>query len=260
MLSLFSLLRRADRAIFPGTRVAAPFPCPVCGGTDFERRRVLWNRLAREWELNAAERETVDIQQGLSCLGCRCTLRVMTLASALLFLLRSNQTFAAEIEDAQSGQSELARIQTLELNSAGDLAPFLARLPNHTLGAYPEVDMQAMSYPDESFDLIVHSDTLEHVPDSLAALRECHRVLRTGGAMIYTVPVVFGRPTRSRTGLKDSFHGSILRRSADFLVQREYGTDFMLEPAQAGWESVSMHSLLFPESAALICRKIKRTF
>lgn len=260
MSALFSLLKRADRAIFPGTRVAAPFPCPVCGGLDFERRRVLWNRLAREWELGPAEREAVDTQQGLSCLNCNCTLRVMTLASALLFLLCSRDCFAGEVEAAQSGETELASWQTLELNSAGDLAPFLAQLPRHTLGAYPEVDMQAMPYGDDSFDLIVHSDTLEHVPDSLAALRECHRVLRPGGAMVYTVPVVFGRPTRSRADLKPSFHGSILRRSADYLVQREYGTDFMLEPAQAGFESVSMHALLFPESTALICRKIARTF
>ena len=260
MPSLSSLIKSAARVPFAGTRVEAPFPCPVCGGSDFERRRVLWDRLAQEWELSPAERETINTQQGLLCLSCNCTLRVMTLASALLFQLRSHETFAVTIERACNGEGELANWKTLELNSAGDLAPLLARLPHHTLGAYPEVDMQAMNYDDESFDLIVHSDTLEHVPDSLAALRECHRVLRTGGTMIYTVPVVFGRATRSRAGLKNSFHGSILRRNADYLVQREYGTDFLLEPAQAGWESVSMHSLLFPESTALICRKLKRTF
>jgi ubiquinone/menaquinone biosynthesis C-methylase UbiE len=35
-----------------------------------------------------------------------------------------------------------------------------------------------MSFPDSSIDVIIHSDTLEHVPDSKAALKECLRVLK----------------------------------------------------------------------------------
>jgi len=32
--------------------------------------------------------------------------------------------------------------------------------------------MQGMSFPDSSIDVIIHSDTLEHVPDSKPALKE----------------------------------------------------------------------------------------
>jgi SAM-dependent methyltransferase len=49
-------------------------------------------------------------------------------------------------------------------------------------------DITALTYDDESFDLIVSSDVLEHVPDIEAAFRETARVLRPGGAHLFTVP------------------------------------------------------------------------
>ena len=48
-----------------------------------------------------------------------------------------------------------------------------------------------------TYDLVVHSDTLEHVPDPVRALQECRRVLRPLGACCFTVPIVVGRLTRS---------------------------------------------------------------
>ena len=42
--------------------------------------------------------------------------------------------------------------------------------------------------PDESLDLVVHNDVLEHVADTAKALRECSRVLRPGGVCVFTMP------------------------------------------------------------------------
>ena len=53
----------------------------------------------------------------------------------------------------------------LEINEAGTLHPILRMLPRHRLVSYPEVDMTRLPFADRSFDLVVHSDTLEHVPD-----------------------------------------------------------------------------------------------
>jgi SAM-dependent methyltransferase len=49
-------------------------------------------------------------------------------------------------------------------------------------------DITRLTYADASLDLIVSSDVLEHVPDALAAFREAARVLRPGGAHVFTVP------------------------------------------------------------------------
>jgi SAM-dependent methyltransferase len=53
----------------------------------------------------------------------------------------------------------------------------------------------ALSYATGSLDVIVHSDVLEHVYDTRLAIRECARVLRDGGAMLFTAPFFASLPT-----------------------------------------------------------------
>jgi ubiquinone/menaquinone biosynthesis C-methylase UbiE len=69
----------------------------------------------------------------------------------------------------------------LEINEAGTLSPLLRQLPGHVLTGYPAVDIHSMPYLDATFDLVLHSDTLEHVASPIRALEECRRVLRPGG-------------------------------------------------------------------------------
>ena len=49
-------------------------------------------------------------------------------------------------------------------------------------------DVQALPFRDAAFDAIKITEVLEHVPDTCAALRECRRVLRSGGRLVATVP------------------------------------------------------------------------
>ena len=52
-----------------------------------------------------------------------------------------------------------------------------------------KLDMSSMpSIEDSSFDVVIACDVLEHVPDDLAAMRELHRILRSGGVAILSVP------------------------------------------------------------------------
>ncbi len=143
----------------------------------------------------------------------------------------------------------------LEINEAGSLTPFLSRLRRYTFVSYPEVDMHRLPFADQSFDLVTHSDTLEHVKDPVHALTECRRVLQPGGFLAYTVPAIVGRMSRDRVGLAPSYHGNSQDRANDMLVHTEFGADFWTYPLQAGFGLVSLVSLEFPASVALLCER-----
>lgn len=55
---------------------------------------------------------------------------------------------------------------------------------------YQVQDAQSMSYEDESFDLVVAIDVVEHVLDSEAMIREISRVLKPGGLGVISFPSV----------------------------------------------------------------------
>jgi len=49
-------------------------------------------------------------------------------------------------------------------------------------------DITAIPVPDASFDAILCTEVLEHVPDAVAALSEFTRILRPGGFLLVTAP------------------------------------------------------------------------
>lgn len=50
---------------------------------------------------------------------------------------------------------------------------------------------ESLPFPDESFDVALSTQVLEHVPEPERALREAVRVLKKGGRLILTVPGVW---------------------------------------------------------------------
>jgi SAM-dependent methyltransferase len=223
--------------------------CMVCGGGSFVDSPVLWDELVEVWELTAAERTYVDRQQGTHCTACHSNLRSGALAAALLDVLGGATLVECVASPATTG------IALLEMNEAGTLHSTLAKLPGHCLARYPEVDLLAMPYGEASFDLVVHSDTLEHVPKPEQALAECLRVLRPGGALCYTVPIVVGRLTRSCEGRPPSYHGFPGVLAEDFRVQTEFGADAWTFPLRAGFTSVTIATIEYPAALALTAWK-----
>jgi SAM-dependent methyltransferase len=51
-------------------------------------------------------------------------------------------------------------------------------------------DLENQTYEDESFDIIVTSDVMEHVYNPEKAFKEIARTLKRGGAHIFTVPII----------------------------------------------------------------------
>ena len=53
---------------------------------------------------------------------------------------------------------------------------------------YSQADAQQLPFGSESFDVIISCETIEHVPDPGAAVREMYRVCKAGGTLFLTTP------------------------------------------------------------------------
>jgi SAM-dependent methyltransferase len=49
---------------------------------------------------------------------------------------------------------------------------------------------QPFPFPDASFDAVFCNDSINHFPDRLAVLRDWYRLLRPGGRLLFTDPIV----------------------------------------------------------------------
>jgi SAM-dependent methyltransferase len=240
--------------------------CSVCGKDSI----FVFNSWVIPADLHAAWNDpAVSLaytrRESLFCRSCCSSLRVRGVAGVLLSLYGSGAKAVAELVR----QDQFRRLDVAEINTIGPLGalhPFLAQLPHLVFseyrGASPpgEVidgsrneDMCRLTYDDQSFDLVLSSDTLEHVPDYLAALRETRRVLRPGGRHVFTVPIFASRPTTETRAEIDSdgevvhllpplFHGrgSGLFRYApvgqDLLTFTEFGGDLVDRMGEVGFD------------------------
>jgi len=108
-------------------------------------------------------------------------------------------------------------------------------------------DVQQLTYADASFDLVTHTEVLEHVPDDARAYSELRRILRPGGLMLFTVPLTDEATTVERASLCNgridhlmppAFHGDPLREGIAILVFRDYGRDIVDRLQTAGFVQV----------------------
>lgn len=215
--------------------------CPCCQSTHLAPNDILWEGLIKEWGLSKTEAAYINRQQGFSCQNCGSNLRSMTLAYALTQIY--HQSFADFLQSNR---------KVLELNEAGHLNQFLKTMRHHTLAEYPEVDIMDLPYADNSYDLLVHSDTMEHVPDPVTGYKESFRVLKPGGFTAFTIPLVVGRMSKKR-GTQPSYHGS--PGNKEYLVQTEYGADMWTQLFEAGFRECRLISLEYPSSIAIVGRK-----
>ena len=218
--------------------------CSVCGLKTLRGRRwKLAQELVEAWELDSCWRRMFERREGLACKCCDSCSRYRHFASVLLDELGARSMGFENLADyAQS--DHFMRLAVAEINRCGALHKFLSRHPQLYYSDYgstdpdiPSEDLQELSYDDRQFDLVLTTDTLEHVPRLDWALSEIERILKPGGRHIFTVPTVWdGRKTRQRAVVEGgrieclhppSYHGVWSAQETDHLVFYEFGNDIL---------------------------------
>lgn len=204
-------------------------------------------------------------RESLFCRQCGSSQRVRRFAAVLLDLYAERSATFAELI-REPGFRELRIAEINGIGSVGSMHAFLAQLPRLVYSEYlgterlgqivngvRNEDLHDLTYADGSFDLVLTSDTLEHVPDIDRCLAESRRVLRAGGRHILTVPVTLWREQsvqRARVDAAGAIHhleppvhhgrgGGPFRlipaRGDDFLAFADIGADFEDVFSRAGF-------------------------
>ena len=100
-----------------------------------------------------------------------------------------------------------------------------------------DLDITAMPFAADSFDLIMCSHVLEHVPDDRGAIEELFRVLAPGGMAILMVPIALERATTDEDPSVIDPRERI-KRFGQFDHVRLYGRDYVDRLRAAGFEVI----------------------
>ncbi len=153
----------------------------------------------------------------------------------------------ARILDAGCGSGrnmvELARSGTVTGVELSETSVALAR--ERKTGEVIAGSVLEMPFPDDSFDLAVSLDVIEHLEDDLAALRELRRTVAPGGALLIMVPAY--QWLWSGHDEINHHHRRYTRRSLQRVAE------------QAGWKQLRttyFNSLLLP--VAILLRVLDR--
>jgi polysaccharide pyruvyl transferase CsaB len=200
-------------------------------------------------------------RESLNCEHCLSTSRYRSIARGLLEAFRRlADVDAASLADLSSrGASRRIAVYDTQTPfstgaSAYPIPELLARCPwielhlsTHRPGEEPgrslgqgttNQNLERLTFPDESFDIVVTSDVMEHVRLEDDAHREIRRVLKPGGVYLFTVPhfrncatiprveiVDPADPSRDRNLMEPEYHGDANSPEGRALAYRAFGID-----------------------------------
>lgn len=103
--------------------------------------------------------------------------------------------------------------------------------------AMVKMDITDITFPDNTFDVILCNHVLEHVPDDHKAMTELYRVLKPGGWAILQTPIDINSPTTLEDlSVTDPKERERLYGQVDHV--RTYGMDKQTRLEKAGFEVV----------------------
>lgn len=141
------------------------------------------------------------LRETLQCRACGSTMRHRALAAALLRVLNERLGTTLDVI-TQIDQRCFENTKILDTDAFSPISLRLRGFSGYIISSYlPSVEfdtemspgyfnvnLEDMSFPGGAFDIVLTSDVMEHVRDVNSAHSEIARVLKEGGAYVFTVP------------------------------------------------------------------------
>lgn len=146
--------------------------CPIC-------EREVTFRASHEW-----------FRDHLICSGCKSIPRERALFKVLKEYFPNYRDLAIH-ESSPGGRGASIKLYSeCKGYSASHYYPDVTRGEIHPKSGYRCEDLEQMTFPDSSFDIFVTQDVMEHIFRPKEAFLEVARVLKPGGAHIFTAPLI----------------------------------------------------------------------
>jgi len=101
-------------------------------------------------------------------------------------------------------------------------------------------NLEHLTFNDNTFDIVISEDVLEHVRDYKKAFREIYRVLKNGGVHILTIPFYFCKETviRIDTSQDIDIHLLPVEYHGKFIAYRKFGIDLFPFLKDIGFDTI----------------------
>lgn len=147
-----------------------------------------------------------SLREGYQCNNCKSTLRYRGQVDAILSVYSKN----SDNLEALLHEQHFVNLSIYEPGAIGPFRKYFSQLKNYSKSFYWEdvnpgafkdgiqcQDLENLTYPDNTFDLVITSDILEHVRHPWEAIREIYRVLKPGGYHIFSIPITIPIPKKT---------------------------------------------------------------
>ncbi|TWJ32603.1 class I SAM-dependent methyltransferase [Geobacter argillaceus] len=223
--------------------------CPSCNGKSVlvfsSEIKTELTKIVSPWKLSDSFKQALLERENYICLYCFANFRIRAHADSALRLLNMSKTsdlikrlkFDDDFRFYETAaynlfrMDDIKKINNYQVSEYFDNSPFGSRV-----NGVRNENLEGLTFPDNSFDVLINSDVLEHVGDLNKALSEIRRVLKPGGFHVFTIPVDFELPkTIERASVVDGkvehllepvMHGDTVRGDG-ILTFRDFGSDVL---------------------------------
>ncbi len=231
--------------------------CTSCGSSNIfihalDQRAALAN-LIDSWNTSSNFKKKLLERENYTCTNCMANFRQRAHADTALKVLGLAKT--EDLIDKLKYDHHFNVYETASYNVFRNAA--IHTMSNYVVSEYYDdqpfgacingirnENLEQLSFPNNSFDLLLNSDVLEHVIDLDKTLSETKRVLKPGGFHVFTIPVDYDLPkTRERAKIVSGriehlmppmMHGDSIR-SSGILAFRDFGKDVLSYMSRDGF-------------------------